>query len=352
MATLPGFGITVPDPQYDWRKDPGVMNADYSGLSGLQGLDLTGIGLYGPAPTGSATPQGTTPPPPQKSAEDLYWEQRAAAEAAARTAAQDATAAAVQNLFESYGLSGMYNTILDYARRGYGADTILLHLRQTPEYKARFPAMEALNKQGRAMTEAQYVDYEKQAAAIEQRYGFPKGMVMGSVTDLLVGNVSAAELNDRAQIAVADSLQAPDDLKNTLRDYYGLDPETALRAYYLDPNKALPLLEKQSASARIGTWAARQGVTGVDRGLAEDLQGFGVTEAEAEQGFGRVAYQSGLGAGKGDVATQSQRIDANLRGDATAIGAVERAASSRRGRFEGGGQFASSRQGMAGIGSA
>lgn len=352
MAILPGFGIVVPDQQYNYKNDPGVMNADYSNLSGLKGLDLTGIGLYGPAPTSGSTSPTSTPAAPTKTAEDLYWEQRAAAEAAARTAAQDATAAQVQNLFESFGLGSMYGKILEYARRGYGADTILLHLRQTPEYKTRFPAMEALNKQGRAMTEAQYVDYEKQAAGIEQRYGFPKGMIMGSVTELLVGNVSAAELNDRAQIAVADSLQAPDDLKKTLSDYYGLDPETALRAYYLDPNKALPLLEKQSAAARIGTWANRQGVSGVDRALAEDLQGIGVTEAEAEQGFGRVAYQAGLGAGKGDVADQTTRIDANLRGDAAASAAVERAALARRGRFEGGGQFAESKQGIAGLGSA
>lgn len=319
---------------------------------------LAGWTVSGPIATGTYNPDWNKPAatqqaaPPGPSAEDLYWEQRTAQEASARTAQQDATAAAVQAAFESYGLGSMYGTILDYARRGYGADTILLHLRQTPEYKARFPAMETMAKKGRAISEAAYIDYERTAAQVEQRYGLPEGMLLGNVTTMLENDLSAAEMNDRVQIAVADSLQAPDDLRTTLADYYGLDPDTALKAYYLDPDVAMPLLEKQSASARIGTWATRQGVGGVGVGLAEELQGLGVTEARAQEGFGAVAQQSGLGAGKGDTASQSTRIDANLKGTAGAAAAVERAARSRVGRFSGGGGFAESQRGVGGLGTA
>jgi hypothetical protein len=281
----------------------------------------------------------------------LYYQQKAEQDAADRARMQEGTAAAVQAMFEQYGLGSMYGTILDYARKGYTADAILVHLRQTPEYKARFPAMEALAKQGRAISEGAYIEYERTAATIEQRSGLPKGMLMGHVTDMLINDVSSAELNDRVTIAVADSIMAPQDLKDTLRDYYGLDPDTSLAAYYLDPDVAMPLLEKQSAAARIGVWASRQGLKGVGSSTAEELQGLGVTESQAQQGFGQVAYQSELGAGRGDTASQDTRIGAALAGNADAQAATERAAGARRNRFAGSSQFVQGREGMAGIGS-
>jgi hypothetical protein len=324
----------------------GFNAATWDQLKAIEAANNAAAAAAGSGATPAATPAATGP-----SAEDLYWQQRSAYEAAQRTAQQDATAAAVQSMFESYGLGSMYSTILDLARKDYGADAILLHLRQTPEYKARFPAMDALNKKGRAISEADYINYEKTAASLEQRYGLPEGMLMGNVTNLLTNEVSAAEMNDRVKIAVADSLQAPDDLKNTLRDYYGLDPETALSAYYLDPNVAVPLLEKQSASARIGVWADRTGVSGVGRDLAEELQGFGVTEDVAQRGFGQTAQQKSLTQGRGDTATQRELIGANLQGIAGNQQTAERAAAARVNRFGGGGQFGENRGGLAGLGS-
>jgi hypothetical protein len=286
------------------------------------------------------------------SAEDLYWEQQKAWAEQDRIRQQDATADAVRTMFEGFGLGSLYPTILDYARKGYNADSILVHLRQTPEYKARFPAMEALSKKGRSISEADYVGYEKQTAAIEQRYGLPNGMLMGHVTDLLTEEVSVAELNDRVTIAVADSIMAPQDLKDQIRDYYGIDPETAMAAYYLDPDVALPLLEKQSQAARIGVWSQRQGLNGVGVSTAEELQALGVSEAAAAEGFGTVKRQEGLGAGRGDTASQDTRIQANLAGNASAQETTERAAMARVNRFAGGGSFAESKQGVGGLGGA
>lgn len=287
-----------------------------------------------------------------KSAQDLYWEQRAAADAAAIQAQKDATAAVVKAAFDMYGLSSLYPKIVQFAQSGMSADAILLQLRQTDEYKARFPAMAALNQKGRAITEAQYVDYERTAANIESRYGFANGLITGAVTDLLTNEVSAAELADRAQIAAADSITAPQDLRTKLADWYHIDPDTALRSYYLDPEKSIPVLEKQSAAARIGAWADRQAVTGVDAALAEQLYGIGVTEADAQAGFGRVAAQQGLTAGRGDVVSNSELIQGNLAGDAQAQLDMQRAASARGNRFAGGGQFAGDRGGATGIGTA
>jgi hypothetical protein len=90
----------------------------------------------------------------------------------------------------------------------------------------------------------------------------------------------------------------------------------------------------------------------VQRTLAEELQGLGVSESDAQKGFVRVAGQSGLSAGTGDTASQDVLIDANLKQSAAAQDAVTRSASARVNRFEGGGAFAGDRKGTAGIGSA
>jgi hypothetical protein len=257
----------------------------------------------------------------------------------------------VKSAFEMYGLQSLYPKVEEYATAGYNSDAIVMMLRQTPEYKARFPAMETMMKNGRAISESAYIEYERTTAQIEQRYGLPSGLLMGSVTDMLVNDVSVAEMNDRVTLAVADSMMAPQDLKDTLAEFYGLDPSTALAAYYLDPEKAMPLLEKQSASARIGVWATRQGVGGVGVQTAEELQALGLSEQQAQAGFGKVAGQAGLAAGRGDTASQQALIGANLKGTEADAAAVERAAKSRVGRFGSGGQFAATREGISGIGS-
>lgn len=329
-------------------------------------IPVTG-GTYNPVtqvftPTTTQEPTGvvpSTPQTPQTQTEDpqitaakIAAAQRQAEIDAENQRRKDMTSGVVKAAFDMYGLSALFPLIQEYAQRGLTEEEIYMNLRNTEAYKARFPAMAELSNTGRAITEAAYVDYERKAAQMEQMYGLPKGMVMGSVTDLLIGDVSAVELQERILLASADSMTAPEDLKQTLSQYYGVDGEEALRGYYLEPDIALPILQKQSASARIGVQATRAGVNGVARSLAEELQGIGITEDQARTGFGRVADQSGLSAGKGDTASTDVLIDANLKNSAQAREATTRVAQGRVGRFAGGGQFASDKSGMAGLGTA
>ena len=256
----------------------------------------------------------------------------------------------VKALFSQYGLASLADKITEYATLDYSADAIAIMLRQTPEYKQRFPAMEALSAKGRALSEAEYIDYERTAAQLEQRYGFPTGLLSNSVTDLLTNEVSAAELNDRAILSSAASIEAPEDVRTQMRDYYGID-QGGLAAYFLDPDKAVPLLEKQYASSLIGTEALRQGV-GIDVTGAEDLQGFGVTQDQARQGFGQVASMGAFSQGRGDVVSQQQLISGTFQQNEEALKAIERAQKARTGRFQGGGSYTSSQQGVGGLGSA
>jgi len=276
-----------------------------------------------------------------------YEAQLRAAEEAKR---QQNAIATMKAALSDFGLMSLYNRVVNFIKEGYEPDAVMVLLRTTPEYKQRFPAMEALAEKGRAISEAEYIDYEKSAAGLERRYGLPEGMLMGSVTDLLTNEVSASELNDRVILASAASIQAPDDVKSTFRDFYGID-DGGMTAYFLDPDRATPLLEKQYATSLIGVEAARQGV-GIDVYGAENLQELGISQEEARTGFGRVSRAQPLTRGRGDVVSTDQLISGTFGQDEKALQDIERAARARTGRFGGGGAVAGTTRGVTGAGTA
>jgi hypothetical protein len=255
--------------------------------------------------------------------------------------------AVVTALFKQYGLESLTPKIIEYARAGYGGDAIGVMLRDTPEYKARFPAMATLMAKKRAISEAEYISYEQQAAQLEKRYGLPSGLVQGSVTSLLENEVSASELQDRVVLASDAALQSPQELRDVFRNYYGIDTG-GLAGYFLDPTKATPILQKQFVASQIGAEAVRQSV-GLQVDVAENLQQLGVTQDVARQGFANVSRQMAFTAGRGDVVNQEQLIGGNLLQREADIREIERAAAARTGRFQGGGGYSQDNAGIAAL---
>ncbi len=274
------------------------------------------------------------------------WEEEQAR--ARRLREQRQVTANVQAVFSQYGLSSLNGVIAQYARQDMSAASIEIALRQTQQYKARFPAMAALAAKGRAITEAEYISYERTAASLERQYGLPSDMLMNNVTDLITNEVSASELNDRVVLASSAAIQAPEDFRQTMTDFYGVD-SGGLTAYFLDPDVATPLLEKQYATSLIGTEARRQGV-GVDVYGAENLQELGISQDQARLGFGQVARSQPLTEGRGDVVSQDQLIGGTFGATQAETRAVERARAGRVGRFQQGGQITSSNKGVTGAG--
>jgi hypothetical protein len=255
--------------------------------------------------------------------------------------------ATLTGVFNEYGLGTLIPLITRYAQQGYNESSISVMLRQTQEYKNRFPAMDALAKKGRAITEAAYISYERTASGLERQYGLPQGMLMNNITSMLTNEVSMEELNERVLMASAASVNAPEALKETFRDFYGVD---ALTAYFLDPTIATPLLQKQYATAQIGEAARRQDVNiGLD--MATQLQELGLSREGAVSGFQQVSRARTLQEGRGDTVTERQAIGGVFGMEQESQRALERAQRARTGRFEGGGGFVSEREGTTGLGS-
>jgi len=253
----------------------------------------------------------------------------------------------VRGILTEYGLESLYNKMVDYIKQGYEPDAITVLIRTTPEYKQRFPAMEALAKRGRALSEAEYIEYERRAAQLEQMYGLPANMIQDNVTTLLTEEVSADELQDRVVLAAAASVTAPEELKTTLRNFYGID-QGGLAGYFLDPNIATPILEKQYATGVIGSEALRQDVS-IGRDIATNLQELGVTREQAREGFGQVRRFQPFTQGRGDVVSQERLIGGTF-GQEDAAQEIERVQRARQGRFQEGGSFVSTQGGVGGVG--
>lgn len=198
----------------------------------------------------------------------------------------------LSKLFGSYGLASLAPVIKDYLIQGYSADTIQMLLPDTKEYKERFQANDARVKKGlRALTPAEYIATENSYRSVLRSYGIPAAM-WDSSTDyhkFLENDVSAQELEQRVQIARQAVRSDNPAVKATYQAWYaaGLSEGDAIAAV-LDPNKALPELERKARAAQLGAAANQQGLTET-QAQAERLANLGVSGDNASQGFGQVA---------------------------------------------------------------
>lgn len=343
-------GMDFGDYRYEGPTDANFLqNIGQGGPDVIQGYGLgidAATGQFNRPQGGGGTDTEFDPATTMTAYEKWLTQQQDAQE----TKRQQNATAVMKELLTNYGLTALYDRVVGFIKEGYDPEAISVLIRTTPEYKQRFPAMDLLAQKGRTISEGEYIEYEKTASGLERRYGIPEGMLMGSITDLLTNEVSVSELNDRVLLASSAAIQAPDDIKNTFMDYYGIGPG-GLTAYFLDPAKATPLLEKQYATSVIGTEARRQGLE-MDIYGSENLASLGVSQEQAREGFGRIAGAQPLTQGRGDVVTQQQLISGTFEQNEEALKSIERASKARTGRFQEGGGFAASNQGVSGLGSA
>ena len=258
-----------------------------------------------------------------------------------------------QNLASSWGLSaGIANTILDLVNKGFANEALVLELRKSPEYVARFPAMGTMVQRG--WTEQNYVSYEQKMREMETTYGLPQGMLSSpdQVAKMAVANLDEAQVEKRVKINYAAAKQVPSEVRQAMADYYGVtDVDGALAAYYLDPNRSVELLQDQLLTSQIGGAGKRYGIE-VQRQEAERLAQQGITDQEAMTGFQRARALDSLTTGLGDQETVSMEdLAAAQFGGVDQAKQVARAAGSRIAEFKGGGGATDGERGASGLAS-
>jgi len=272
------------------------------------------------APTGAPTgsPTGSPVPVPTITAADQ--------------AKQVNAIAALTATFNAMGLgSEIADAITDMVQRGYTTDTIML-IAQDPNskdpvalaFQKRFAGNAARIKAGLApLAPAEYMATERAYRQTMEAAGLPKGFYDSpdDYTKFIANDVSPTELKARVDTAADAIANADPFYVNSLKSMYGLTTGDMI-AHALDPQMALPLLQKQQAAAKIGSAAAREG-WGISATGAENLYTQGVSQAQAEQGFRTVAgmqtaQQKLAQIWGGDAAAQGQNLVASTFGTAGA----------------------------------
>lgn len=246
---------------------------------------------------------------------------------------------AVSALFKSYGLGTLSDNIYDYVKNGYSADTISLLLQDTSEYKERFSGNEARKKAGLpVLPPAEYLSTEASYRQIMQSAGLPVGFYdQNSDFAKWIGqNTSPSEIQSRVDLATQATILAAPAYKKALNQMGISDSD--LTAYFLNPTKALPFLQKSAATAAVGAEALNQGLT-FDKAYAEQLALQGIGAEEARSGYSQVANEletfQALGNIYGEAWGQRQSEQAVFEGNAEALKQKGRLLSKERGAFSG-----------------
>lgn len=259
----------------------------------------------------------------------------------------------IEKTLDRYGLRSLGDWAWDQHLKGKSIEEIMLNLRKRPEYKERFPAMQDLAQEGRAISEEEYIQYEQQLRQLVSQNGLPQQLygTREYVADLLLNDVSIAEAQSRMQIAQAASLTAPAEYRTEASRLFGV---TAAQwsSIWLETDRTLPELERMFAASAIAGETTIADLGQLSQTMAQRLADAGITPEAARQGLGSLSREL-LGRLPGE-----QR--APLGTDTGVAGALgmpneqQRVAQRRRERiasFAGGGQAVTTQEGATGLGS-
>lgn len=297
-------------------------------------------------------------PPTQQMADRMYGAGsgspgQAGADGNLSQAGRDAYAR-LKQVLSDYGLGDLADFVKQQLIEGRSEAEITQAMRETDTFKKRFPAIAERQKLGLpAISPGEYVAYERTARQMMRAAGLPEGFFDSNsdFTDFLVKDLSVKELGDRvAGAAHAMYATDPTDQAEWRRLGFG---DGDIAALWLNPDVAQPLLEKRTAAAQISGTAVRAGFGGLSADEALGFAGQGVSEQQAQQGFGQLAHDrelfGALDSGEDTISRQEQ-LAAGVGGNAQAQARIEQRARRRKAAFSGGGGFAGGQAGLSGLG--
>lgn len=355
-SSVPYFGgyTTLPPAQRAGQRTITSIQRNQMGgytlVSNFPGQDYAfGDPSYqGPAGAPGAAPVGATPAP---------------AGAPAPTASDRAT---IDAFLASIGLGTLASRAFErYQALGAtpsAIPAIMLELRSSDEYKARFPGMAHIRDLAArgAMpdwTESQYLAYEQAAFDVASRYNLPPGYITrASIGEMIDNDWSVDELTDTIAFAAEAAVSTPPEVLAQLNRLYGLD-SSDLTVYYLDPDKGTGLLEEQSRlrAAGIAGAAGRVGFGDLSRAEAERLGQRGMSASQATEAFGQAAALRPLTqelVGEREDLGRDDLMSGIVEGNVDAQTKLQRRRAQRVAAFEGGGGAAGFGTRGSGLGSA
>jgi len=259
-----------------------------------------------------------------------------------------------------YGLEKMNAWAWQKIVDGASVAQIELELYEQQPFRDRFAAIFEFRKKFPDLpvpSPNDVVEYEKAAAQLYKAAGLPVGFYdsPADFVKLIGGGVGFPELTTRVREGFEEAMRQPAEVRNELERLYGITTG-GLAAFFLGPDRALPLLLKQFSAARISGAGFRAGYDPLTAGQAERLADLGLTPEQAGQGFGELVRMEelfqplpGREAAEAAISTEEQ-LGAAFGGVEAAQARIERQRRARLAVFGGGGGFAAGEGGISGIG--
>lgn len=246
----------------------------------------------------------------------------------------------MRSMLQEHGL-GMFTPILRDLILDGNTDPaqINLALQETNEWKQRFAGNEQLKAAGLpVLSVAEYLATERSYAQVMKNYGLPEGFYddPSDFAGFIGNSVAPSEVQSRVQ-AYADIAKREDPAIISQLQSMGLG-EGDILAHLMDPERAWPMLERKYKQVTLGAAARRQGLTAGRKYLGH-LADLGVTEQQAQQGYGLISEQlpamGRLGAIYGEDFGQRDLESEVFEQDGDAARKRKRLASRERAQFGG-----------------
>lgn len=219
----------------------------------------------------------------------------------------------IESILRAYNITdiaSVLNTIRDEYPEASSEDVLTL-LQFDPRYNAKFNARFAANverqKAGKpVLSPGEYLKLEQGYIKIFNAYNLPTFKTQSYYDKFIKEDLDVVEVNDRVQLAF-DRVLNDEPTKAAFNKFFSALGFSDIVAGMLDPINQIPALERKVKAAEIGGAALRQGLStselasteeqanvpfsNVTRGTlgADVLAQQGVTKAQAEAGFRRVA---------------------------------------------------------------
>lgn len=212
-----------------------------------------------------------------------------------KTSAFDAASDAIlAQTLKSYGMDGIAQTIAQI-RAEYpeiSSDNLLFLLKNDTRYNAehlkRFAGNSKLKAAGLpTLDDATYLKVEDEYKKIFTAYGATTLATRDYYATLIGNRMDAEDVTSRLNEGYA-ALKASPDVMNAFKQFFSAATDGDILAILMDEKTQLPIIQKKVAAAEIGGAALAQNLQ-TSLATATELQGLGVTRAQAQAGYSTIA---------------------------------------------------------------
>ena len=240
----------------------------------------------------------------------------------------------------SLDLSSEEDWAIEQLIEGRSPEAVQIELETRPAFQVRFPIYQQLKAEGRAMSVNAILAYEEQWRQLMHVAGVPMDAGVNETSYIqqrILGGVSINEASQRVQTEMAKVLEQPPEVLAAYGDYFGPNTREALLMTFLDPDLALPDLERMANAAVFGGTGTQFGFN-VGADVAVKAGEVGIGGAQARQGFADLAARRGLleeTISESTDLTAQQGVEATFGLDANAARVLEERRAKREAEFSG-----------------